>query len=248
MRIDWWTLALQTVNALVLIWLLGRFLFRPVADMIAARKAAANSLLDEAEAARAAALASREEAKAALAEIVRTRGSALEAAAADAKEQKQILLDAAQAEVERLRANARADMDREATLQRQAQMARASELAVDIARRLVDRLPPADRVAGFIDGLAAAARALPPETRADFDAAGDATRLKAPRALTPAEEERCRQALEEAFGHPVVFDIEIDPAIIAGLELENRHTAIRNSLRADLELIASEIGKNDSNR
>jgi F-type H+-transporting ATPase subunit b len=30
MRIDWWTLALQTANVLILIWLLGRFLFRPV--------------------------------------------------------------------------------------------------------------------------------------------------------------------------------------------------------------------------
>ena len=32
MHIDWWTLALQTVNVLVLIWLLARFFFRPVMD------------------------------------------------------------------------------------------------------------------------------------------------------------------------------------------------------------------------
>jgi hypothetical protein len=29
MKIDWWTLALQAVNAAVLIWLLAHFLFRP---------------------------------------------------------------------------------------------------------------------------------------------------------------------------------------------------------------------------
>ena len=34
MRIDWWTLALQAVNVLILVWLLGRFLFRPVMDAI----------------------------------------------------------------------------------------------------------------------------------------------------------------------------------------------------------------------
>ena len=46
MRIDWWTLALQAVNVLILVWLLGRFLFRPVMDAIAARQASAQALLD----------------------------------------------------------------------------------------------------------------------------------------------------------------------------------------------------------
>lgn len=35
MRIDWSTLALQTINVVVLVWLLSRFLFRPVSDIIA---------------------------------------------------------------------------------------------------------------------------------------------------------------------------------------------------------------------
>ena len=35
MRFDWWTLALQTVNFAVLVWLLHRFLYRPVLRMIA---------------------------------------------------------------------------------------------------------------------------------------------------------------------------------------------------------------------
>ena len=38
MQIDWWTLGLQAVNALVLVWLLAHFLFRPVVDAIAAAK------------------------------------------------------------------------------------------------------------------------------------------------------------------------------------------------------------------
>ncbi len=41
MRIDWWTLALQTVNVLILIWILSRFLFHPVVAIIDERRAAA---------------------------------------------------------------------------------------------------------------------------------------------------------------------------------------------------------------
>ena len=53
MRIDWTTLALQTVNVLVLVWLLARFLFRPVSTIIAERRAAAEKLLADAAAQRA---------------------------------------------------------------------------------------------------------------------------------------------------------------------------------------------------
>ena len=41
MQIDWWTLALQTINFLVLVWLLTHFLYRPVRQVIAERKALA---------------------------------------------------------------------------------------------------------------------------------------------------------------------------------------------------------------
>src|SRR6516162_2859657 len=64
MQIDWWTLGLQAVNALVLIWLLARFLYRPVVDAIAARQQAAGKLLADAQAAKAAAESEREQAAA----------------------------------------------------------------------------------------------------------------------------------------------------------------------------------------
>ena len=59
MHLDPWTFALQIVNVLVLVWLLARFLFRPVAAIIAERRAAADALLAQAEAARAKAAARR---------------------------------------------------------------------------------------------------------------------------------------------------------------------------------------------
>ncbi|MGB8423446.1 MAG: F0F1 ATP synthase subunit B, partial [Paraburkholderia sp.] len=60
MRIDWSTLALQTINALVLIWLLARFLFRPVAGIIAERQKAAQTLIADADAAKRAAVLERD--------------------------------------------------------------------------------------------------------------------------------------------------------------------------------------------
>lgn len=49
MQFDWWSLALQAVNFLVLVWLLQRFLFRPVQRLVEARKAKSDELLRSAE-------------------------------------------------------------------------------------------------------------------------------------------------------------------------------------------------------
>lgn len=245
MRIDWWTLSLQAINAVVLIWLLAYFLFRPVANVIAERKAAAGRLLDEAEKAKSAAQAARDDEKAALAEIAERRSAALAAAKEEAKTQRDALLAAARAETDRMRAEARAELARQAALGREAQMKHASVLALDITKRLADRFPQSSLVSGFIAGLAAAAAALPPEAKADFEHDGDA-RLRAPRMLTAQEEADCRHALEIGFGRPIAFSVEIDPSLIAGLEFENRHTTVHNSLRADLASIAAALDSHDA--
>ncbi len=237
MRIDWWTLSLQTVNAIVLIWLLAYFLFKPVANVIATRKAMANQLLEEAEQAKAAALKMREEEEAALADAAERRSTALAAAQKEAEAQREALLAEARGDADRLRNEARIDLTRQIDLGRDAQMKHAGALALDIAKRLVERFPQSNLVSGFVSGLADAAAALPKDAKQDFERDGD-IRLKTPRALTAEESADCRRALETGFGRPLEFTIEIDPTLIAGLELENRHTTIRNSLRADLSDIA----------
>lgn len=244
MRIDWWTLSLQTVNAIVLIWLLAYFFFKPIAHIIAARKAEASQLLQEAEQAKSAALSMQEEEKAALADLAERRSVALAAANREAEAQREALLAAAHKDADRLRDMARLEMTRQLELTRDAQMKHASALALDISRRLVERLPECSLVSGFIPGLTAAVAALSPEEKKDFEEEG-CVRLKTPRALTAQEEADCRRALESGFGRPLGFLVEIDPNVIAGLELENRHTAIRNSLRTDLADIAASIEDHD---
>jgi F-type H+-transporting ATPase subunit b len=242
MQIDWWTLGLQTVNALVLIWLLSRFLFRPIAAILAERRAAAARLLEEAAAKEAAADALQEKARAALDAIAANRAESIRAATGEAEEARRVLLDAARAEAERLRANTQAEIERIKKSERRAEAERANLLSLDISRRLLERLPPSAQVAGFIEGLVNAIGALSEETRADFCRRADAV-LIAARPLTSDEEALCRGELTKAFGGPVTFATRADPSLLAGLELENEHTSIRNSLRADIEHISAELLK-----
>lgn len=103
MRIDWSTLALQTINALVLVWLLARFLFRPVARIIAERQKAAQSLIADAEAAKRAAVLERDTAARETQLLTAARGDALKAIAVEAEAQKAALLCAAQSEADKVR-------------------------------------------------------------------------------------------------------------------------------------------------
>src|ERR1700685_1276415 len=86
MAIDWWTLGIQTVNIVILVWLLQRFFWTPIAGMIAERRATAQKALNDAQAARG-------EARAALADIEHIR-------AGFAEERGRVLADA-RAESER---------------------------------------------------------------------------------------------------------------------------------------------------
>lgn len=97
MSFDWITVAAQTVNFLVLIWLLKRFLYRPILDGIDARErdiAARVAAADVAKAEAEAAVASHSYA---LEEIVN---------------RKAVLLEAAQAEADAERARLREETDR----------------------------------------------------------------------------------------------------------------------------------------
>jgi F-type H+-transporting ATPase subunit b len=245
MHIDWWTLGLQTINALVLIWLLARYLFRPIAKIVAERQQAASALMTGAAQAKAAALAEQARAAAETAHIAQQRGDVLAAAAAEAAALKTSLDSAAHADADRLRAAAQAEIESARQAAVVADAERASRLAIGIAAKLIDRLPQEARIAGFIDGLAAELARLPESTRAELGREGATVRLIAPRPLREDELAACRSALGHVLGFDVPLVVSFDPTLLAGLELEAPHAIVRNSFRADLAYLQTELLAHD---
>ncbi|MFG7076557.1 F0F1 ATP synthase subunit B [Burkholderia pseudomallei] len=245
MRIDWSTLALQTVNVVVLVWLLSRFLFRPVSDIIAKRQAAARKLIDDASRERDAAHAERERARAERASLAAARDDALKDALAQAAAERGRLIAAPRPDAQALRDAARAQADADAVQRAKALDARATRLAIDIAAKLLARLPDSARVAGFVDGVAASLARLPADVRASLADEDAQVRLVAPRALTAQEAAACRAAFAASVGRPLEPDVRVDPALIAGLELESKYANVRNSLRQDLATIEAALLNED---
>jgi F-type H+-transporting ATPase subunit b len=246
MTIDWWTLGLQTVNVAVLIWLLGRFFWRPIATMIAERRDTTRQALADVDAQRA-------QAEAALTEVERTRAGfarereAILAAAQEAAERETAARrEEAAKQAAAIEAAGRAAIESERQAAERAWAERAAHLAVEIAERLAARLDGEAVRAAFLDWLIAAIRALPEEKRrlAVTDGGGAIEAISA----TPfdaSEQERARARIAEALGADPRIAFAADPKLIAGLELKGPHLVVSNSWRADLDHILADIAHDE---
>ncbi|MGO9817390.1 MAG: F0F1 ATP synthase subunit delta [Acidocella sp.] len=240
MTIDWPTLLLQTVNVLILIWLLQKFFWRPVAGMIAQRRAATQTMLDDAAQKRDAAAAAMAEIEQTRAGFAQERQAILAAAQAEAAQHRAAGLVEAHEAVRTVEAAAR---DRLAAEQREAEAMwrqHASELAVDISGRLAARLNGAAVRAAFLDWLLEDIAALPEAVRRLAE--GATLEVLSATALAPEEQAQCATRLAALFGAAPRLVFHADPALIAGLELRGQNILVRNSWRADLDRILKELG------
>ncbi|NHO31456.1 F0F1 ATP synthase subunit B family protein [Acetobacter fallax] len=243
MQIDWWTIGLQAINVSILIWLLARFFWKPLAAIIAERQKNVDTRLD--------ALTGQEK------QVAAERASLTEARNTIAEEKARVLAEAAQqAQADRAAILARAQQDaaalgdasrqaiaREEAESRAVWRQQAAVLAVDIAGRLltVTGAPAAARGVLF-SGLLKAVAALPERERHTLGA-GFSIATAAP--LSDAERESCETALVTALGaHPAVTWIT-DPALIEGFAIRTPHLTVGSNWQADLDRIRDTLSHAD---
>jgi F-type H+-transporting ATPase subunit b len=243
MHLDLWTLALQTVNVLVLVWLLARFLFRPVAGIIAARRAATDALMAEADMARsrvaadAAALAQERQA------LVGDGERIVAAARTTAEAERATIVRQAGDAATRLRNEAEQAIVRDRQTMREALEHDAVDLAVAIATRLIERLPFQMMNRVFLEGLAEVLATHP--ARASLSTVP--LEICSAAALDAMSQADCRAVLERLLGDAPEVSFRTDPTLIAGIELAASDVVVRNSWRADLDRLSSVLHEDASN-
>ena len=232
MKFDWVTFGLQLVNVLVLLAILRHFLFRPVAAIIAARRAETQALMDKAEAARAAAQAATQAAEAQAQANAAACRDILAAAGTEAEAERNRLIEAARAEAQKLIETARAEAARMQAEAEAVTLTRAADLAQAITARALAAMPDPPTIAGFAARLADALAAMPEAERQALLSAPP-LRLVAPHPLTEADLTLARAALSLPD-----LTVEADPALIAGLDLRSSAGVLHNSLAHELTRIA----------
>lgn len=244
MHIDWWTLALQTINVLVLVWLLSRFFYRPIVDIIEKRRATAAKLMDEAKAARAAADAEKARIAVTQQGFAAEREKLLAEARSQAEAERRAMLEQAEAVVARLRADGEASLARDRTAMQEAMLQRAGTLAADIARRLLERLPADVATMSFLDTLSQQVQALSPQSRALLAGAKSIDLITAV-PFDDSQEAHLRKALEGILGTSAKLTFHCDPGLIAGIEIRGDAIVLPNNWRDDLAKIVKGLGADD---
>src|SRR5580698_8311616 len=104
MPIDWFTVVAQAINFLILVWLLKRFLYKPILDAIDERERGIAAQLAQAEATKAEAQRDRDDFRHKNEVFEQERVALLKKATDDAKAEGQRLLDEARKDADALRA------------------------------------------------------------------------------------------------------------------------------------------------
>jgi F-type H+-transporting ATPase subunit b len=244
MRIDWWTLALQAANFLVLVWLLQHFLYRPVQGIIAERQQRTDGVLAEATAAKSAAEELRAKLEQQRVAIDRERHQALEDAHARAKQEAGALLERARADAEKLLGQERQRIEQERGEAAEALRLQAIELGVAIARRLLAEAGDARRDQPFLEGALARLQSLgEPERAAMIDrlAPGDGVQVVTAAPLETADRDALTHRLHALLGANTEVRFAEDPALLAGAELHFPNTILRHSWRDCLREIEEDL-------
>jgi len=248
MQFDVWTLILQVVNFLILIWILHRFLYKPVQAMIARRQQAIADDYAKAETKEREAVDAREQVERDRAELDRQRQTILDDAHRQAEQIRQEQLAKARAEIDELRDGAEDALakEREAALQDMTQW--AADTAIEMARRLLSDGTGAADAERFLDQawdkLASLDDAERDELHTQLGAANRIEVATAP-ALPADAVERWRTKLTEWAGGPVEVAFAADDTLIAGAELRFPHTVISYCWRDTLADARKELESGD---
>ncbi len=223
MLIDWFTVGAQVINFLVLVWLLKRFLYRPILDAIDAREQRIAAELADADAKRAEAKQERETFQHKNQEFDQQRAALFTHAMDEAKAERRRLLDEARQTADALRDKRQEALRQEADQLNQALMHRTEQEVFAIARKTLTDLAGASLEERLVDVFIERLGAMDSEAHTLFAEALKATsepvRVRSAFELPPAQRELIQAALNSRFETEVPVQFEAGPDLVGGIEL-----------------------------
>ncbi len=243
MNFSWWTFALQAANFLILVWLLQRFLFKPVKAIVARRKEELSHALTEASAEKESAERLKQEIEAERSQIGTERQKMIDEAQAQLSAERKKEVEEARSEAEKIRDQAAKRLDEERAAASNDLFERTVALATNLAERLLRELdfpsieqPFLGRVIDYLDRL-------PAEERAKLISQSSSSALLVTIAhpLGVQEQSQWHEQLAKRLGADFSITFSADPTLIAGVEITFPHAILRFNWRDSLAAALKEL-------
>ena len=223
MLIDWFTIAAQALNFLILVWLMKRFLYKPILNAIDAREQRIAKELADAEAKKAEAQKEREAFKDKNKAFDRQRDALLSQATEAAKAERQRLLDEARQAAEVLHAKRQDTMEREQQSLNDEITRRTREEVFAIARKTLTDLAGMSLEERISEVFRRRLRELDGEAKEGFarilKTSSDPVLVRSAFELPSEQRATIQQALNETFSAEIHVRFETAPDVISGIEL-----------------------------
>ena len=223
MLIDWFTVIAQAINFLILVWLLKRFLYKPILNALDAREKRIAAELADADAKKAEARMEREEFKRKNEEFDQQRAGLLNKATGEAAAERQRLLDEARKNSEALRFKLQDTLrsEHQSLHEEIARRTRAEVFA--IARKALTELAGASLEERMVEVFIRRLRELGSEEKGRL-----ASMLKSPPVpvlvrsafdLSPAQHSLIEGTVKETLAAEIQVRFEVVPDLVSGIEL-----------------------------
>jgi len=223
MLIDWFTVLAQVVNFLILVWLLKRFLYRPILNAIDAREKRIAAALADADAKKAEAQRERDEFQHKNEEFDQQRTALLNKATEEAKAERQRLLGEARQAADALSAKRQETLRSDARNLSKAISRRTQQEVFAIARKALTDLATTSLEERMAEVFTCRLRKMDGKAKASLGEilkSASATGLVRSAFDLPAEQRAAIQnALNETFSADIHLRFETAPDLVSGIEL-----------------------------
>jgi F-type H+-transporting ATPase subunit b len=223
LELNWSTVVLEILNFLILVWILKHFLYQPVLDVIARRRAGIEKRLADAETRHAEAASLQEQYEGRLAEWDKERQQARAELARELEAERTRKLEELQTALEQEREKVRVAGER-----RQADALRKLEEtallhATRFTTRLLQQAAGPELEARLVDLAIAGLTALPAERIADlrnsYGKSPGGIRVASAFPLADDQQQRLGQALASIAGTDIPQHFEQDSSLLAGVRI-----------------------------
>jgi len=247
MPIDWFTVIAQAVNFLILVWLLKRFLYKPILHAIDERKKGIAAQLAQAEAKKAEAQKERDDFHHKNEVFDQERAALLKKAGEEVQAERQRLLDEARKDADSLRAK-RQDALREEQHNLSQEIIRWTQREVfAISRKTLADLATTsleERIGEvFVARLQALTGAAKELLTAALAASNHTARVRSAFDLTPTQRRAIQSAVKEAFTEQTQVQFETAPELVSGIELSTNGQKVAWSIADYLATLEKRAGE-----
>ncbi len=223
MLINWFTVGAQALNFLVLVWLLKRFLYKPILDAVDAREQRIAAALADASAKEADAGKEREAFQQKNQAFDQQRATLLATAIDEAKGERQRLMDEARQTADALSAKRQDALRADARTLNDAISRRTQQEVFAIARKALTDLATSSLEERVCDEFIRRLRAMDDPTKAALgealDKASEPALVRSAFDLPAGQRAAIQTALNDTYATEIRVTFETAPALVSGIEL-----------------------------